>query len=47
VGHINEYFQRRPNAAGVPEFSTIQKVIIALHMLAYGGTVDRLDEYFT
>lgn len=45
VARRNRYFQRTLNAAGVPGFSTIQKVTAALRMLAYGGPADRLDEY--
>lgn len=32
--------------AGTFGFSTIQKVIVALRMLAYGGSVDCFDEIF-
>jgi hypothetical protein len=41
----NRYFRRRVNAARVPGFTTLQKVIIVVHMLAYGGPADPLDEY--
>jgi hypothetical protein len=41
----NRYFLRRVNAAGVQSFTTLQKITIAVRMLAYGGPADRLDEY--
>jgi hypothetical protein len=41
----NQYFRRRVNAAEVPSFTTLQKVTVAMCMLAYGGPTDRLDEY--
>jgi hypothetical protein len=37
--------QRRVNAAGVPSFTTLQKVTVAVRMLSYGGPGDHLDEY--
>jgi hypothetical protein len=46
VASNNLYFVRRTNAAGVSQFSTVQKVTTTLRMLACGGDVDRLDEYF-
>jgi hypothetical protein len=45
VARRKRYFQRTQNAAGVPGFTTIQKVAAAVRMLAYGGPADRLDEY--
>ena len=39
------YFQWKSNAAGVPGFTTLQKVTAVVRMLAYGGPADRLDEY--
>jgi chemotaxis protein CheY-P-specific phosphatase CheC len=39
------YFQQTENAAGVLCFTTIQKVVAAVCMLAYGGPVDHLNEY--
>lgn len=36
------YIQRRPNVARVSGFTIIQKVVVAIRMLAYQ---DRLDEY--
>jgi len=46
VSAKNDYFKRKCNAAGLPGFTTIQKVTAALRILAYGGAADRLDEYF-
>jgi hypothetical protein len=45
VAMRNRYFQRRVNAAGVSSFTILQKVTVVVHMLAYGGPADRLDEY--
>jgi hypothetical protein len=45
VATRNQYFQRRVNAAGVARFTTLQKVTVTVHMLAYEGHADRLDEY--
>lgn len=47
VASNNLYFVRRTNAAGVSQFSIVQKVTAALHMLAYGGDVDGLDSTST
>jgi len=46
VSAKNDYFKRKCNAAGLPGFTTVQKVTAALRILAYGGAADRLDEYF-
>src|SRR6266540_6440688 len=46
VSARNDYFKRKVNAAGLPGFTTVQKVTTSLCMLAYGGPADRLDEYF-
>lgn len=46
VASNNLYFVRRTNAAGVSQFSIVQKVTAALRMLAYDGDADGLDEYF-
>jgi hypothetical protein len=46
IAEKNAYFHWRLNAAGLPSFATLQKVTAAVHMLAYGGPADRLDEYF-
>jgi hypothetical protein len=45
VARRNRYFQRTCNTARVPSFTTIQNVTAAVHMLAYGGPADHLDEY--
>jgi hypothetical protein len=45
VAMRNRYFQRRVNAVGVPNFTTLQKVAVTVHMLVYEGPADRLDEY--
>ena len=45
VAARNDYFKRKPNAAGLPGFTTVQKVTVALRLLAYGGCADRLVEY--
>jgi hypothetical protein len=42
----NVYFHRRLNAIGLPGFAAVQKKTTAVHMLAYGGPADELDEYF-
>jgi hypothetical protein len=41
----DDYFKRKCDAAGVSGFTTVQKVATVLRVLAYGGPVDRLDEY--
>jgi hypothetical protein len=45
VAKRNSYFQRTSNAAGLSSFATIQKVTVAIRILGYGGSADRLDEY--
>jgi hypothetical protein len=45
VAKRNSYFQRTSNAAGLSSFATIQKVTVAIWILGYGGSADRLDEY--
>jgi hypothetical protein len=42
----NVYFHQRLNAAGLPGFATVQKITAIVHMLAYGGPANQLDEYF-
>jgi hypothetical protein len=39
------YFRLECDAAGRVRFATVQKVTVALRMLAYGGLADSLDEY--
>lgn len=41
----DEYFQHKINAAGVVGCSSLQKMTVALRMLAYEGPADGLDEY--
>ncbi|XP_052190030.1 uncharacterized protein LOC127799854 [Diospyros lotus] len=41
----DSYFVQRYNAAGVPGLSSLQKIIAALRMLAYGSPTDVVDEY--
>jgi hypothetical protein len=45
VGEASNHFKLGHNALGLPGFYTIQKMIAAVRMLAYGGPADRLDEY--
>jgi hypothetical protein len=45
VATRNRYFQRGVNAAGVPSFTTLQKVTIIVCMLGYEGPANHLDEY--
>jgi hypothetical protein len=45
VAKRNSYFQRTSNAVGLLGFATIQKVTMAIRILGYGGSADRLDEY--
>ena len=42
----NDYFKRKVNAAGLPGFTTVQKVTASLRIVAYGGPADLLDKYF-
>jgi hypothetical protein len=46
VSARDDYFKRKCDAVDVPGFATMQKVTSALRVFAYGGPVDRLDEYF-
>jgi hypothetical protein len=45
VSMRNDYFKRKCNAVGLSGFATVQKVIAAVRVLAYGGPADCLDEY--
>jgi hypothetical protein len=45
VATRKQYFQQRVNVDGVSTFTTLQKITVIVHMLIYGGHVDRLDEY--
>ena len=40
-----EYFQLRADAAGRISLSPLQKCMVAVRQLAYGGTADMFDEY--
>jgi hypothetical protein len=40
IAERNVYIHRRVNAIGLPGFATIQKVTVAVRMLAYGGPAD-------
>ena len=41
----DEYFTQKPDAAGKPGLSPIQKVTAAMRQLAYGVSSDSVDEY--
>ncbi|XP_052172117.1 uncharacterized protein LOC127788035 [Diospyros lotus] len=41
----DQYFVQRFDAVGVPRLSSLQKMTVALRMLAYGSPVDAVDEY--
>ncbi|XP_052197217.1 uncharacterized protein LOC127804398 [Diospyros lotus] len=41
----DQYFVQRFDAVGVPGLSSLQKMIAALRMLAYGSPADAVDEY--
>ena len=41
----NPYFQQKRNCAGNLGLSALQKVTVALRMLAYGVAVDAVDDY--
>jgi hypothetical protein len=41
----DNYFVQKRNAAGVLGLSSLQKVVAAFRMLAYGVPADALDEY--
>jgi hypothetical protein len=44
VSVVNDFFKQRRDNAGVLGFSSRQKCIVGLRMLAYGGPADFLDE---
>jgi hypothetical protein len=44
VSAVNDFFIQRRDRIGVLGFSTRQKCIVALRMLAYGGPTDFHDE---
>jgi hypothetical protein len=41
----DEYFVQKRNAAGTLGLSCLQKVVAAVHLLAYGVAANALDEY--
>jgi hypothetical protein len=47
LGEHFPYFALRTDALNRNGFSTHQKCIIALHMLAYGSVADSIDEYIS
>ncbi|XP_070666798.1 uncharacterized protein [Malus domestica] len=44
VQQVNPYFRQKRDRAGRPGFSPHQKVTVALRMMAYGSSVDSMDE---
>ncbi|XP_020409965.1 uncharacterized protein LOC109946465 [Prunus persica] len=45
VENYDPYFIQRRNAVGLLSLSSLQKIRVALRMLAYGNATDNLDEY--
>jgi hypothetical protein len=45
LSEISPYFIERYNATGRAGLTTLQKCTAALHQLAYGMTIDTIDEY--
>ncbi|KAK9268178.1 hypothetical protein L1049_010620 [Liquidambar formosana] len=45
IQQFDDYFVQRRDATGAIGFSGIQKMTVALRMLAYGIATDSLDEY--
>jgi hypothetical protein len=45
VEKYDPYFVQRRNCAGTIGLSSLQKVIVAFRMLAYGVLTDNIDEY--
>ena len=45
VEEHDEYFVQKRNAAGTLGLSSLQKVVVAFRLLAYGVAADALDEY--
>ncbi|XP_038697996.1 uncharacterized protein LOC119995554 [Tripterygium wilfordii] len=41
----NDYFRQKRDALGILGLSSLQKVTVAIQMLAYGQPVDSVDEY--
>ncbi|XP_070672023.1 uncharacterized protein [Malus domestica] len=44
VQQVNPYFRQKRDRASRPSFSSHQKVVVALRMMAYGSPVDSIDE---
>ncbi|XP_070666014.1 uncharacterized protein [Malus domestica] len=44
VQQVNPYFRQKRDRAGCPGFSPHQKITVALRMMAYGSSVDSMDE---
>ncbi|KAF8400170.1 hypothetical protein HHK36_013466 [Tetracentron sinense] len=45
VGALDPYFVQKTNAVGTLGLSSLQKITAAMRMLAYGVTIDYVDEY--
>jgi hypothetical protein len=45
VQQVDPYFVQRPNCAGELGLSALQKVVVAVRILAYGVPADAVDEY--
>jgi hypothetical protein len=45
VQQVDPYFIQRPNCAGEIGLSALQKVVVAIRILAYGIPADAVDEY--
>ena len=43
----NSYFVQKKNASGQKGFTAIHKCLVAMRMLAYGGSADALDDTYT
>jgi len=46
VSARNNYFVQKRNASGDKCFTPIHKCLVAMRMLAYGGSVDALDDTY-
>jgi hypothetical protein len=45
LGEASKYFRLEHDASGLAGFYPVQKMTVALRMLAYGGSADQIDEY--
>ena len=45
LSNVDPYFQQRVDAIGKTGFSSLQKRMAAMHMLAYGVSTDAVDDY--